>query len=532
MKGVPARVGARALCWLGWLPALIVLLPLLAVGVRAVAPAEAMWAQVVEYRLAGYLVHSAGLAAGVTVLTLGFGVAAAWMVSVYEFRGRRTLEWALLLPLAMPGYVAALTYLDWLHQMTPVYIWVRDRHGIEAFRAVQQAGPWIFSIIVLGSTLFPYVFLSCRAAFGRRAAGAVEAARMLGAGPRRVFWRIALPMARPALAAGSGLAALEALNDVGVVTAFGLSTLTPGIFRVWGEGHPGVAMRLALLLLLVAVAGGVVERVLRGRRRFDEEAIGEIVRRPLSRLGTLRAWAICGLPFALGFALPASRLLRWAVASRDRTEWDTFARAALHSLTVAASAVALILLATLLVLGARRAWHAPSLAVAQRLAGLGYAAPAALIAVGVAAIVSELARTAPALALSTSAFGVVLAATVRYLAVALHPVAAGWKRIPPNLHEAARTLGAGPLRALRTVDFPLLRPAILAAATLVFLDVFKELPMTLVLRPFDFETLATLIFRLADEARIPEAAIPSLCLVLGSLPVLLPLNFLLRHATR
>lgn len=532
MSGTAGRGVARAALWLGWLPALVVLLPLLAVGVRALAPAEAVWAQVVEHRLGGYAIHSAGLAAGVAVMALTFGIASAWVVSVYDFTGRRMLEWALLLPLAMPGYVAALTYVDWMPHLTPMYVWIRQNHGLEAFRAAQSAAPWVFSIMVLGSTLFPYVFLGCRTAFSRRAAGAVEAARVLGAGPTRVFWRVALPLARPAMAAGGGLVALEALSDVGVVTAFGLPTLTPGIFRVWGEGHPGVAMRLALLLLLVAIVGGLLERGLRGRRRFDDEAVGEIDRRRLGGLACLRAWILCGVPLVLGFILPASRLVRWAAASWERTEWDTFGRAAWHSVSVGFLAVGLVLLATLLVLGARRGWTTPSLSVAQRLAGLGYAAPAALVAVGVATVVAPLARWVPGLALSTSVFGLVLAASVRYLAAALNPVAAGWKRIPLSLHEAARTLGAGPVRALGTVDLPLLGPALVAAATLVFLDVFKELPMTLVLRPFDYETLATLIFRLADESRIPEIAIPSLCLVLGSLPVLIPLNRLLRHATR
>ena len=318
---------------LAWLPAVVVMLPLLVVVWRALQPSEQAWAQVVEHRLAGYLGHSAGLAVGVVLLALLFGISSAWVISVYEFRGRRTLEWAMLLPLAVPGYVAALAYVDGLEALAPVYVWVRTHHGIAAFRAAQSVAPWVLSIVVLAATLYPYVFLSCRAAFGRRAAGAVDAARMLGAGPRRIFWRIALPLARPAIAAGGSLVALETLNDVGVVAAFGLPTLTPGIFRVWGEGHPGVAMRLALLLLGFALLSGLVERLLRGRRSFAENAAGRAVpRQRLGWVGWLRVWLICGLPLALGLIFPGARLVRWAILSWDVIEWDVFTRAAGHSL--------------------------------------------------------------------------------------------------------------------------------------------------------------------------------------------------------
>lgn len=535
-----ASVRARGQPWwpvaLAWLPAVLVLLPVLIVAARAVLPAGEMWTQVVEHRLAGYLGHSAGLALGVTALALVFGISSAWVVSVYDFPGRRWLEWVMLLPLAMPGYVAALAYVEGLEKLVPFYVWIRQHHGLEAFRMAQSLAPWVFSILVLGATLYPYVFLSCRAVFGRRAASLVEAARLLGANPARVFWRIALPLARPAAAAGGGLVALEVLNDVGVVTLFGLPTLTPGIFRVWGEGHPGVAIRLALILLLFALAGGLVEWLLRGRRGFAGHAPGgTVARRRLGWGGVLWVWAVCAAPLTLGFLLPGMRLLRWCLQSWSVVEWDVFARAAGHSLFVAGSAVGWILLGTLLLLGGRRAFSAPSLATAQRLPIVGYASPAALIAVGVGFLVAQLTAHIPwavGLALSASTSGLVFACYVRYFAVAVQPTAAGLAQVAGDFHHAARTLGSGPLRVLWRIDLPLIRPALISGITLAFVDLWKELPMTLVLRPFDFETLPTLIFRLADQARVPEAAVPALFLTACSLPGLIPLNYLLRHSLR
>lgn len=521
---------------LTWLPAMLVAVPMLVVVWRALGPADAAWAQVAEYRLAGYLGTSAGLAAGVAVVALLFGVPAAWMISIYEFRGRSWLEWVMLLPLAVPAYVAALSYVEVLEHLVPAYLWIRDRLGVEAFRGAQRAAPWALSIVVLAATLYPYVFLSCRAAFGGRASGAMEAARLLGASPRRVFWQVALPLVRPALAAGSGLVVLETLNDIGVVAAFGLPTLTPGIFRIWGEGYPGTAMRLALILMGFAIFSGVFEWLLRGRRRFaDENSAAPAAREPAGRAKCALIWLVCGGPLLLGFLLPGTQLVRWAWLSWDVIEWGVFGRAALHSLIVAAIAVGAIMLGTVALVAGQRALRMPSLGIARRVAVLGYAAPSALVAVGVGFIISQLASRIPgaaAIALSASATGLVFAAFVRYLAVAVQPAAAGFERFSGAFHEAARVTGAGPLRTLWRIDLPLARPALFAGATLAFLDIFKELPTTLVLRPFDFETLPTLIFRLTDQARLPEASVPALTLVLCSLAGLVPLTRMMRHARR
>lgn len=519
-----------------WLPALVVLVPLLVVLWRAGMPAGEEWPRIAADRLPGYLRQTLVLIAGVTGLSILFGVPAAWFVSVYQFPGRRFFDVALLLPIAMPGFIAAVAYVDAFREIIPFYVWIRKNFGIEAFLKSQEIVPWIFAMGVLAGTLFPYVYLSCRAAFVRQAAGPLEAARLLGAGGFRRFFTVALPMARPAIAAGASLVAMEAANDYGVVAHFGLSPLTPGIFRAWNEGQLVSALRLALVLIGVVIIFLAAERWQRGRKRFSADG-ADI---PLTRVrmgagGALLAWLACGLPLILGFVIPGWRLLRWTMTSWDGMKWQDYLRAAGNSFALSAGATLLVMAGAIVLVAGHGAYGGRSLLLARQAGILGYAYPGALVAVGMGVLVSVLAFDFPGwtgLALSASTFGLMLAYCVRFLAVGIQPATAGFERLPPGLHEAGRTLGAGPLRVLREVDLPLVMPALVAGATLVFIDVFKELTMTLVLRPFDFETLSTLTFRLTDESRIPEAAFPGLLIVILSLPGLIPLVKLMRTTSR
>lgn len=522
--------------WLVWFVALVVLLPVLVVVFRALEPAGDMWGQIVENRLPGYLWQTLLLVTLVTLFAVLFGVPSAWYVSVHEFPGRKWFEWVLLLPLAMPGFVAATAYVDTFNHLIPFYIWIRDQFGIEAFLYSQKIVPWVFAVLVLSSTLFPYVFLSCRAVFAREAASSLEASRMLGSGSLRTFLVVALPMARPAVVAGASLVAMEAINDYGVVSYFGLSPLTPGIFRAWSEGAIGVAMRLSLILMAVALIGLGIERWQRGRKKFVTDMLDiPLSRRHLSWFGVSGAWFFCMVPLTLGFILPAVRMARWAMQSLDTIDWKSTLVAGGNSFMLASGSALLIIVGGLVIVAGRRIVGHSSLLLAQRIGVLGYTFPSALVAVGVGAMVSFLSDHVPGagvLALSASAFGIMLAYFVRFLAVGIQPTAAGFERISSNLSEAARTLGTRPVAALFRIELPLVWPALIAGATLAFMDVFKELTITLVLRPFNFETLATHTYRLTDEGRIPEAAIPALSLVLFSLLGLIPLTRMLRQASR
>lgn len=516
---------------LAWLPAVVVLLPVAVVAWRAAEPAGEMWQHIAGTRLPGYLLHSSILIVAVTALAVLFGVPAAWQVSVKEFPGRRILEWALLLPLAMPGFVAAVAYTDVLGGLTPLYAWIRKTHGIDAFLTTQQIVPWIFATGVLASTLFPYVFLTCRAVFLREAAGSLEAARMLGAGPMRVFCSVAMPMARPAIAAGGSLVAMESMNDFGVVSAFGISPLTPGIFRAWSEGHPGVAMRLAMLLMVFTLFFVSVERWQRGKRKFaPDPSERPLMRQKCGPAGIAVAWTLCLTPLALGFLIPGWRMARWAVGAYRSIDWTGTLDAAWHSISLSAGVALLVTLGAVVLVTGHRAYQKRSMLLAQRAGLLGYTFPSALVAVGVGAIISALSAR-PGLetfALSASVMGLMTACFVRFLAVGIQPIAAALETVSGSLHQAARTLGASPWRSLAEIDLPLIRPALISAATLAFIDVFKELTMTSVLRPFGYETLATLTYRLTGESRIPEASVPGLLMVLVCLIGLIPLTRLMR----
>ena len=519
--GVWIRVAA-------WTLAALVLLPVLVVVWRSAGEVGRAWEDVVENRLWGYVWHTMLLLVSVVLLALAVGVPTAWLVSVYDFPGRRWMSWMLLLPMAMPGFVAAGAYVDVLEALIPFYVWVRMNWGIDAFLKIQEIAPWVFAVAVLGTTLFPYVFLSCLAVFSRQAAGALEAARLMGAGGLRVFFTVAAPMARPALVACGSLVAMEAMNDYGVVSAFGLTPLTPGIFRAWGEGEPVVAMRLAMVLLVMLGLGLVFERWQRGRRRFAGDAAeGLMGRQKLPRWLGLGALGFCLLPLALGFLLPGWRLAEWAWASRDSAEWAAHGRAAWHSFSLAGGAVLLVMASAFLLVAGQRALGSRSMTVAQKIGLAGYGFPSALVAVGVGAVVVWVSRNVPwagVLALSASVSGLMIAYWVRFLAVGIQPVSAGFEKLPGSLREAARTLGEKAFGALWRVDLPLVWPAMIAGATLCFIDVFKELTLTLVLRPFDFETLATRTYRLTDEGRLAEAALPGLGLVMLSLAGLIPLT--------
>jgi len=354
---------------LATLPAWLVLIPVAVVLYRAWQPAEAGWDGIIEHRLGGHIGHTILLIISVAGLATLFGVPAAWCIGTRDFAGRRLLEWMLLLPLTMPGFIAATAYVDALQHLTPFYIKVRELFGVDAFLKVQELVPWLFAILVLSATLFPYVYLSCRAVFCRQASSLLEASRLLGASPLRTFVTIALPLARPAIAAGAVLVAMETVNDVGVVGYFGLSPLTPGIFRAWSEGQPVAAMRLATVLMLIVLSVLMLEKWQRGRARYAlDGAEVPLTRRRSTASGTLLAWLVCGVPLTLGFLLPGARLLRWAWLSLDKElDWSAIVRALWHSTSVAFCTSLFVVAGALSILAARRLFPSAFTATAQRL---------------------------------------------------------------------------------------------------------------------------------------------------------------------
>ena len=495
--------------------------------------------------LAGYALQSLVLAVavGFGVALLGGGAAAA--VALFEFPGRRHFEWALLLPMAMPAYVLAYAYTDFLQFSGPLQTTLRSALGLDgALWPDVRSLPGAIVLFVL--CLYPYVYVLVRTALAERGVYMMEAARLLGAGLWRRIGAVALPLSRPALAAGVALALMETLADYGVGAYFGLATFSTGIYKAWIVMNDRIAAaQLASLLLLLVAALLWAERRARSSLRFAASRGGarggsgsESRAVVLEGRRALLAWSLCVLPVVFGFLLPLALLTRlvWLEARFGDVGFPlarfvawcltSFKLAAAASLLAAALALALSFALRLASSGGASGWPSRVLAGAAQTVALGYALPGVVIAVGILlplGLVQAWWPQAPLVAIVTgSVAGLLYAYLVRFSAVALQSIEAGYARLPPSLDDSARMLGASRTRMLTEIHAPLLRRSVLVAALLVFVDVMKELPATLVLRPFNSDTLAVVAYNLARDERLAEAALPSLAIVaVGLLPVLM-----------
>ena len=467
------------------------------------------------------------VALGVTVL----GLATAALVTLFDFPGRGVFEWLLLLPLAMPAYVVAYAYTDFLQFSGPLQMALREALGLQGRLWPDVRSVW-GAALVFTLSLYPYVYLLARTALVERASGLMEAARLLGAPLSRRIREIALPLARPAVAAGVALALMETLADFGVSSYFGIQTFTAGIYKAWlSMDNRIAAAQLATALLVVVVILLQLEQHAQKRMRFNQgrgARQGSAEAQPIRLLGVQRllAWGVCSLPVLLGFVLPVLIMLRALMAETNPVPWDRFGQWALTSLRLG-GLTALLAVGVALTLAFRVRTRADRLSQgAIQLLGLGYAIPGAVVVVGLLLPVAWLQQTWPASSagawITATSLGLVWAYLVRFCAVALQSVQSGYARIPSSLDDSARMLGVTGWGLLRRVHTPLLRRTTVAAVLLVFVDVMKELPATMVLRPFNSDTLAVVAYQLARDERLGEAALPSLALVLvGLIPVIL-----------
>ena len=494
------------------------------------------WAHLASTVLTEYVANTLVLCLGVGGGVILVGVSTAWLVTMHAFPGRRFFEWALVLPLAVPAYVMAYAYTDLLQFVGPVQSWLREsfgwRKGDYWFPDVRSAGG---AVAMFSLVLYPYVYLLARTAFLERAGGMLEVGRSLGLSAWASFFRISLPLARPAVAAGTALALMETLADYGTVAYFAVPTFTTGIYRAWFSlGDRIAAAQLSAALLGFVVLVLAAERASRGRARFHNTT-GRNRPQPgqtLSGAAALAAMLACALPLLLGFLLPAGVLLRLALGDGDAQFGSRFFQLAGNSFSLAAlTALLAVGLAVLLAYSARLSGAGWSRAL-NRLVGLGYAVPGSVIAVGVlipvtrldnwlAAAIASWTGTSPGLLLTGGIAALVYAYLARFLAIALQTVEASLAKVPPSMDDAARSLGLGQGQTLRRVHLPLLRGSLLTAGLLVFVDVMKELPATLVMRPFNFDTLATQAYTLAADERLAEASTAALAIVVvGILPLI------------
>ncbi len=497
-------------------------------GTASTAPLPVLKAMV-QTVLPGYLWTTLWLGLGVGIGTAVVGAAAAVAVTLFDFPGRRSFEWLLLLPLAMPAYVTAYAYTDFLQFSGPLQTWARTAFGVEG-RLLPEVRSLGGAVLVFVVSLYPYVYLLARTALADRIPQLMEAARMLGAPLSRRIAEVALPLARPAVAAGVALALMETLADFGVTSYFGIQTFSTAIIKAWlAMDDQRVAAQLSTMLLGLVLLLLWLERRSQNRLRFSTRgAAGAAVSTPtvLTGRAALLAWLVCSLPIMLGFAAPVAFMLRPLAADWSVLPWQRFLEWAWNSIRLGGITAALaVIVALALGFALRRRPDGPVRAVV-RLVGVGYAVPGAVIVVGVLLPVGWLQQHFPGLGVgalvTTTAVGIVWAYLVRFCAVALQSVESGYARLPASLDESARLLGAGSARLAREVHWPLLKRATAAGALLVFVDVMKELPATMVLRPFNSDTLAVVAYQLARDERLGEAALPSLALVLvGLVPVLL-----------
>ena len=521
--------------WAAVLAAGLIAAPLASVLVTAATPGGEAWAHILRTLLADLLVNSVLLAVLVAVMAASMGAVSAWLVSACAFRGRAVLEVALLLPLAMPAYVCGYAYVWLLDVAGPVQGAIRAATGL---RWGEYWFPEIRSLpgaaLMLAAVLYPYVYLLCRSGFLQQSVCLLECSRTLGHSLPRTFLHVALPMARPALAGGVALVVMETLADFGTVQHFAVRTFTTGIYDAWfGQGDRPAAAQLAACLMGVVAMLLLLERTSRGGRRYHPTTTRSPPLRPVELRGWKQAGAIlaCALPVMLGFVVPAGTLFVLMLEAGDPFDPRRTVPYALNSLTLAGvTAVLAVLLAALLAWG-QRLHPSPLRAAGNRVASLGYALPGSVIAVGTLVPFALFDNTidgwmrahfgiSTGLLLSGTMAALVFAYLVRFLGVALSAVESGLTRVKPSLFAAARVLGRSPGQAVRDVELPLARGALVTAAVLVFVDTMKELPATLIVRPFDFDTLAVRVHSLASDERLAEASTSALLIVVvGLLPV-------------
>ena len=533
------RARATSTVWSlgGVLIALMIATPVLTVVSYLFAPASENWSHLVDTVLVDYTVNSLLLMFGVALGAGSIGVTTAWLTSMYRFPGRRYLIWAQLLPLAMPAYIIAYTYTGMLEVAGPVQSGLRAlfgwQYGDYWFPAVRSLGG---AVAMFSLVLYPYVYLLARAAFIEQSVCALEASRTLGCGPWRSFFSVALPLARPAIVAGLSLALMETLADFGTVEYFGVSTFTTGIFRTWFGMYDSVAAaQLSAVLMLFVFSLIVLERWSRQRARFHHTT-NRYQALPDVHLPPGRAWVAtvaCTIPLLLGFIVPVAQLVLWALDTWEEMVDASFVQLAFNSFYLAGLAALAALVPALLLAYGKRQRPSFALRACARLASMGYAIPGTVIAIGVLIPFGALDNAldtwlrerfgvSSGLLFSGTLFILLYAYVVRFMAVSLQTVEAGLGKIRPSMDEAARSLGHSGVQVLGAVHLPVMRGTLLTALVIVFVDVLKELPATLVLRPFNFNTLAVRAYELASDERLADASSAALAIVVvGIIPVIL-----------
>jgi iron(III) transport system permease protein len=528
--------------WTGYslLILLLVATPLFTIFIKLFDSPGGSWSHIANNLLFGYFQNTILLLLGVAFFTFLLGVSTAWLVSNYEFPGRKYFEWLLILPLGFPGYIMAYTYVGILDYTGPLQVFLRNTFDINFRGSVIDIMNLPGAIFILSITLFPYVFLISRSSFVGQSKTLQEASFLLGTNRLKTFFKVALPMARPAIVAGIALASMEVLNDYGTVKYFGVNTFTTGIFRAWFSlGDSSTAIYLAAILMVFVFVILYLESIQRGQRQYSSV---HGVQRPTARLHPT-LWkklfysGICLFIFLLSFLFPFLQLIHWVSMTYSKVVNKDFFLLIYRSFGLAAISGIIIVFFSVVLLYALRLSPFKWVKNITKIATLGYAIPGAVIAVGVmipfismdkwiyGTLISS--KTA-GLFFSGTLFALVFAYIVRFMAVGYNPVEAGFQKIGIHVNEASRLLGTRSTKTLWKIDLPLIRTSLVSGIILVFVDTLKELPLTLILRPFNYQTLATKAFDMATNEMIAESANAALIIILTGIIPIIFLNRLLK----
>ena len=518
--------------------AIVITIPILTVMGSIFDDNREIWQHLVETVLKDYILNSLWLMLGVGMGVLIIGVGCAWLVTMCQFWGVNLFEWILLMPLATPAYLLAYSYTNMLDYFGPVQTWLRQIFAWDSiddywFPEIRHLGGAIVMLILV---LYPYVYLLARVAFLEQSICTLEASRSLGYNPWQSFFKVALPLARPSIMAGLALALMETLNDFGTVEYFGVNTFTTGIYRTWlGMGEREAAAQLASFLMIFIIALVVLERWSRFSARYyhSSSSSQKLPRYQLNWLSASGAFIACSIPVLLGFVIPTLYFLRLTISNYQQTLNNQFLRLAKNSLILAVLTALIALIVSLIIAYGQRLMPNLIISTSARIASMGYAIPGSVIAVGVLIPLGKFDNSfdswmrsnfnlATGLLLTGSIVGLIYAYLVRFLAVSFNTIESSLGKIKPNLDDASRSLGYGPFATLLKVYLPLMWGGIFTAIMLVFVDVMKELPATLVMRPFNFDTLAVRVYQYASDERLIEASAPALAIILvGIVPVIL-----------
>lgn len=514
-----------------WLMAIMVLMPVLVILLSWQSAQVEIWQHLIATGLGRLLKNTLALMLGVGFMVTLLGVSLAWLTAVCEFPGRRWLDWALVLPLAIPTYVVAFVALGLMSYSGPVLTTWRALFGADTWYPDIRSTPGV--ILVMSAVLYPYVYMLARSAFLLQGRSLTDAARALGRGPWASFVQVILPMARPAIVAGMALALMEALADFGAVAVFNYDTFTTAIYKSWfGLFNLQAAAQLASLLLLFVALALILEQQARGRGKVHQNSLKHHERIRLTGAKAAAASVYCLLVLLIAFAVPVIQLVVWVVKTGLVALDTRFLRLVQHTFLLGVVSAVLVSLMALLVAFGQRAWSATWLTNLTRLTALGYALPGSVLAVGIMMVFAFLDRTFlwPLLGggsvsgqiLVGSMAALVMAYGIRFFSVGLGPVQSGLERIRPQFQEVAHSLGHGQWQVIRRVYLPLLSPGLMTALILVLVDVMKEMPATLLLRPFGWDTLAIRVYEMTSEGEWQRAALPAFTLVLVSIiPVVL-----------